>query len=80
MASKLNIRRARLLANLPQRDLARKLGISFAAVAKWEAGLSNPSADKLPALANALGIPIDELYDRGSPKERAKAGKRVERR
>ena len=67
MATKLNIRQTRLAANLSQRDLAQRLGISSAAVAKWEAGQSYPSADKLPALANALGVPIDQLYSRDSP-------------
>lgn len=67
IAPKLNIRQIRLMANLSQRDLAKRLGISSAAVAKWESGQSYPSGDKLPALANALGVPIDELYTHDPP-------------
>lgn len=72
IAPKLNIRQVRLMANLSQRDLAKRLGISSAAVAKWEAGQSYPSGDKLPALASALGVPIDALYTQDpSPAETA---------
>lgn len=63
----LNIRRARINAALSQRDLARLLGVSSVAVVKWESGKTFPSANKLPALANALGVSIDELYGRDSP-------------
>lgn len=65
--ARLNIRQARINAALSQRDLAKMLGVSSVAVLKWENGKSFPSADKLPALANALGVPIDELYSRDSP-------------
>lgn len=65
--ARLNIRQARIKAALSQRDLAKQLGVSSVAVVKWESGKSFPSADKLPALASALGVPIDELYSRDSP-------------
>ncbi len=48
---------------LSQRDLANYLGVDQSAVAKWETGVSLPSADKLPKLAQLLGCTIDELYD-----------------
>lgn len=65
--TRLNIRQARINAALSQRDLAKLLGVSSVAVFKWERGESFPSADKLPSLASALGVPIDELYSRDSP-------------
>lgn len=65
--ARLNIRQARINAALSQRDLAKLLGVSSVAVFKWERGESFPSADKLPSLASALGVPIDELYSRDSP-------------
>lgn len=67
MAVKLNIRQARQAAAITQRELARRMGVSSVAVLKWETGQSYPSADKIPALADALGIPIDALYGRDSP-------------
>lgn len=62
-----NIRQARIAADLSQRELAKRLGVSSVAVFKWENGKSCPSADRLPALADALGIPIGALYGRDSP-------------
>ena len=52
---------------MTQRDLAKKMGVSSVAVAKWENGKAFPSADKLPDLAKALGVPIDALFCRDSP-------------
>ncbi len=41
------IRRVRRLAKVSQRELARDLGVSQSAVAKWETGRSSPSAQML---------------------------------
>lgn len=57
------IKELRELRELSQRDLANYLGVDQSAVAKWETGVSLPSADKLPKLAQILGCTIDELYD-----------------
>ncbi len=57
------IKEYRELRELSQRDLANYLGVDQSAVAKWETGVSLPSADKLPKLAQILGCTIDELYD-----------------
>lgn len=58
----MNIRDLRLAAGLTQSDLAAKVGVAQATVAEWERGVYSPGAQKLPALAKALGCTIDELY------------------
>lgn len=47
-------------------DLAKKLCVSVPTVSRWESGEDFPAAARLPALADALGCTIDELYGRGS--------------
>lgn len=45
---------------LTQTDLAQKLGVSLPTVQRWEAG-SIPRARQVPKLADALGVPAEEL-------------------
>lgn len=44
-----------------QKQLAALLHISDKAVSKWETGVSIPDTALLPALAEALGVTVDEL-------------------
>lgn len=46
---------------LSQEELAKKLGISQPAVAKWESGVSRPNILLLPKLAEVLECTVDEL-------------------
>ena len=48
-------------------QLADAMNVSPGAVNKWVYGKANPSADKLPALADLLGCTIDALYGRAGP-------------
>nr|WP_300167576.1 helix-turn-helix transcriptional regulator [uncultured Flavonifractor sp.] len=48
-------------------QVAAALNVSNKAVSKWANGQANPSADKLPALADLLGCTIDALYGRAGP-------------
>ena len=48
-------------ANLRQTEVARVLGVSQGAVANWEAGLNNPTADKLIKMATLYRCTVDEL-------------------
>lgn len=59
---KLNISELRQKVNITQAQLAEKIGVRQSAVANWENGLANPSTDKLPAIAAALGCTIDDLF------------------
>lgn len=64
-----NLRSLRKNAGLTQKELASKLGVTHASISLWEAGIQYPSADKLPALAKALGCRIDDLYANEEVKE-----------
>ena len=53
-------------ALLEERDihgaqLARRLGISTAAVSKWCVGEAAPNYDKLPEIAKALDVSIEKV-------------------
>jgi transcriptional regulator with XRE-family HTH domain len=49
-------------AGLSQEDLAAKVGVDKTAVSHWENGVSSPKGARLPAVASALGVTIDELF------------------
>ena len=57
------IKYARQQAGLSQVQLAQKLFVSRAAVAKWETGKGMPDIQNLKALANALNVTTDYLLD-----------------
>ena len=48
-------------------QVAAALNVTNKAVSKWVNGQANPSADKLPALADLLECSIDALYGRAGP-------------
>lgn len=58
----LQIKALRLEAKLSQQDLAEKLGLDKSAVSHWENGESAPNTERLPAVAIALGVSIEELF------------------
>lgn len=45
-----------------QQDLANELGVSSAAISKWERGLGFPDASLIESLASSLNISIADLY------------------
>lgn len=45
-----------------QQQIADELGVTLDTISKYENGRNLPGADKLPALARALGCTIDDLY------------------
>lgn len=65
----MEIRTCRELAGLTASELAQRIGVTRAAVSRWEAGLDAPSAARLPLLADVLGCTIDQLYGRQPPTE-----------
>ena len=65
------IRRIRLERGLTQEEVASHLGISFQSISKWERGEGYPDITMLPALANYLGISIDELLGMSEIEKRA---------
>jgi len=57
------IRTLRENAGLTQAELAEAVGVSEKVVSKWECGETKPSAEVLPALADAFGCTIDSLFE-----------------
>ena len=64
MPNKLVIRPLREKSGMTQRKLAADIGVSPGAVAQWELGTTQPTADNLVALADAFGVPMDALFGR----------------
>lgn len=54
------LRERRLALHLTQGDLGRAIGVSTTTVCTWERG-ALPRADRLKALAHALGVSSDRL-------------------
>lgn len=60
------IRRARLLAGLTQRELARRLHVSHGAVSQWESHIKSPSRDNLRKIADVTGADVAQLLQDGN--------------
>jgi len=58
-----SIRAHRLIVGMSQSDLARKLGVSFQQVQKYEKGANRVGAGRLPQIAEIFDIPIGALFD-----------------
>ena len=59
-----NIARFRKAKGWTQAELGELIGVSNQAVSKWELGTTAPDVMLLPALADAFGCYIDELFSR----------------
>ena len=55
------LRRARTARGLSLRSVAKRLGVSPSLISQVETGRAKPSVSTLYALANELGISLDEL-------------------
>lgn len=47
--------------NIKQKELSQKSNISEAAISDWKKKGTNPAAENLSAIANALGVSLDYL-------------------
>lgn len=56
------VRQARRKVGMTLDDLAKKLGLSYQQVHKYENGTNRISAGTLAAIANILTVPIDHLF------------------
>lgn len=63
------LRARRKAAGLSQEELAAAVGCTYQAVGAWERGDVLPTAERLPALAEALGCSIDDLYRKYEEKD-----------
>lgn len=59
-----SIRTFRLERQMTQAQLANMLGVQYQTVSKWETEKSLPDTPMLPAIADALGVTIDDLFGR----------------
>jgi transcriptional regulator with XRE-family HTH domain len=57
-----SIRAHRLAAGMSQGDLAKRLGVSFQQVQKYEKGTNRVGAGRLPQIADMFGISIGALF------------------
>ena len=57
------IARERRAAGITQGELAAHLGVTKAAVSKWELGQSMPDVALLPRIATFFALTLDELFD-----------------
>jgi transcriptional regulator with XRE-family HTH domain len=72
-----SIRAHRLIVGMSQSDLARRLGVSFQQVQKYEKGMNRVGAGLLPQIAETFEIPIGALFDANaetSPRKGAATG------
>ena len=60
------LKEARKNAGLSQEELSERIGVSRAAVAKWESGYGLPDIDNLKAISGLLDVSIDYLLDDGT--------------
>lgn len=58
------IRRYRKLLGLTQEELADKLGMTQAAISRFETGDRKPDVDDLTAIAKFFGCKVDDLIDK----------------
>ena len=57
------IRKLRLLRKYSQDYLAKKAGVTFQQMQKYENGANRVSASKLYEVSNALGVPVSFFFD-----------------
>lgn len=57
-----NIRRYRKKNDITQECLAERLGVTYQSVSRWENGTTYPDLELIPAIAEMLGVTVDELF------------------
>ena len=57
-----NLQKFRKKRDLTQEELAKKLGVTFQAVSKWENAKAAPDIFLLPMIAAVFGCTIDQLF------------------
>lgn len=58
-----NLKRVREEKGVTQAEVAAKVGITQAACVQFEKGIRIPNAVTLKAIADALEVPIESLYE-----------------
>lgn len=73
------VRQARRRVGMTLDDLAKKLGLSYQQVHKYENGTNRISAGTLAAIANILAVPVDHLFPEDALLDGSEEGSEVER-
>jgi len=58
-----NLKRERKLCGLTQQELADKIGIKQQQLSQWENNKFEPTVSSIVALAKALDVSFDDLFD-----------------
>ena len=58
-----NICKLRKHRNLTQQQLSEIIGVSIAAISKWETGVAHPDIELLPKIATIFDVSIDYIFD-----------------
>ena len=66
-----SIRAHRLMARMSQQNLARKLGVTFQQIQKYEKGTNRIGAGRLPLIAEVLNVPITAFFKGAAPQRGA---------
>ena len=61
MEIKERIKQVRKSASLSQQELAKKLGISFMTIRRWESGEISPRLDEIQKISTVLNTPMEYL-------------------
>jgi transcriptional regulator with XRE-family HTH domain len=62
---------------MSQNDLAKKLGVSFQQVQKYEKGTNRVGAGRIPLIAEIFGVPISSLFKEHAEAESAVPAKLI---
>lgn len=57
-----NIKQLRQQKKMTQDQLAKKLGVSYQAISKWENNKNAPDVALIPKIAELFGVSIDALF------------------
>jgi transcriptional regulator with XRE-family HTH domain len=68
-----SLRAHRLIVGMSQSDLARKLGVSFQQIQKYEKGMNRVGAGRLPQIAKIFDVPIGALFEANADTSRGKS-------
>ena len=59
------IKKARLIAGLEQKQVAEMMGVTQVSVSAWEKGKALPKPQRLKQLASVLNTTVEKLLDDG---------------
>lgn len=58
---KLTLKKARILAELKQAEVANALGVSEVTLSNWENGITFPTIDKVIKMSKLYNLPLEDF-------------------